>query len=212
MLRSKLFWTGFLTALLIGLLLGGFLILMPVEPLMKVIFVILGVIIVATAVPALVFGGAHLDTKFGKTSFFFSLVSLILGVIMIFWHNSLLTVVLGGFLLVFPIVNIVMKREHLQQAKRELPKMIVGVVLLLVGPAKTLELLFDVAGWSVIALSVIWAIFTVIYTLVQQKKHAQRTGNRTFVDRNGDGTIDAVFVDTTGDGEPDTEVNYKDNQ
>ena len=210
MLKSKYFWITLITAVVIGALLGVLLILMPTELLMKIVFVIMGMIIVATSVPALVFGASHMNERFGKTSFVFALLSLVLGVVMIFWHNSLLSLVLGAFLIAFPIVNIVMAEEHLQQLKKELPKMIVGVVLLLVGPAKTLEILFDVAGWSVIALTVAWALYTVISTAVRESKTVHQTGNRTFVDRNGDGTIDAVFVDTTGDCRPDPEVDYKD--
>ena len=82
--------------------------------------------------------------------------------------------------------------------------MILGVVLLVVGPAETLGILFDVAGTIILVLSVVIALVM----LARAKRYSNKTGGRIFADTDGDGTIDTVFVDTTGDGKPDLGVDY----
>ena len=41
------------------------------------------------------------------------------------------------------------------------------------------------------------------------KKSQNVTGNRVFVDTDGNGTIDTIYVDTDGNGEVDTATDYK---
>ena len=81
------------------------------------------------------------------------------------------------------------------------------MVLLLVGPAKALNLVFDIAGWVVLALTAVY-IVTILLGQRIASKHVDKTGNRIFVDTTGDGKIDTVYVDTTGDGKADTAAKY----
>ena len=80
-----------------------------------------------------------------------------------------------------------------------------GIVLLVLGPAKTIDVLFDVAGIGVIILSIVYLIS--MYRLV--KKSQNVTGARVFVDTDGNGTIDTVYVDTDGNGKADTATRYR---
>ena len=50
-----------------------------------------------------------------------------------------------------------------------------------------------------------------VFFKVRRAAQVRVSGGRghLFVDKDGDGTVDAVFVDTTGDGKPDTEVEYR---
>lgn len=208
---AKGFWSFLLTVSLIGVLIGVLLIAIPTEFLIKLAFILLGIITLISAIPELASGLVNLSSREGKLSLVFSLISIAVGILMIFWHNSLLMVILGVYFLVFPLVEIIVAHDRKAALKRELPRMILGVVLLIVGPARTLAFLFDVAGWVVLALTAIYAIASAIVFLRRQKKSEQVTGSRIFVDQNGDGSIDSVIVDTTGDGKPDTERTYRGN-
>jgi hypothetical protein len=73
------------------------------------------------------------------------------------------------------------------------------------GPANTIDILFDIAGIGVIVLSIVYLIS--MYVVV--KKSQNTIGARVFVDEDGNGTIDAVYVDTDGNGEADTATHYK---
>ena len=139
-----------------------------------------------------------------------SLISIAVGVLMIFWHASLLMLILGIYMIVLPIVQILLSRDKLLRLRTELPKLIVGIVLVLIGPAKALDVVFDISGWIVLALTAIY-VTVMLVGLGKASQSAQATGNRIFVDTTGDGKVDTVYVDTTGDGKPDTATQYREN-
>ena len=124
---------------------------------------------------------------------------------MLFWHSSVLLVAVGILMIVQPIIAIVNAPDRQARLKAELPKLIIGVILVLLGPAKAIDILFDVAGVGLIVSSILYLIWS--YRLI--KKTQNVTGNRVFVDEDGNGTIDAIYVDTDGNGEADTATDYK---
>lgn len=209
---AQSFLTGVIVFALIGVLLGVLLILLPISFLLNIVFVVMGVVTILYSIPGIAAGLAHIDTRAGRASLTLSLLSLVVGVLLIFWHNNLLMVILGVYFILFPLMEILLSKNKTAQLKSELPKMILGVVLLLVGPAKTLGVLFDIAGWVVIALTVIYSLVTLIGYYGRRSRHKNITGNRVFVDTTGDGKIDTVYMDTNGDGTPDTAQRYRDDK
>ena len=193
---------------LFGLLIGILLIALNADFLLNVVFVVMGVITILYNIPGIALGLTGIRTRFGVVSLIFSLVSVAIGLLMIFWHTGVLMVVLGVYMIVFPLVQILLAKEKLLQLKVELPKLIVGVVLLLIGPARAIGTVLDLAGWIVLVLTAVY----VIVVLVGQSRvdrHVDKTGTRVFVDTTGDGKIDAVYVDTTGDGKVDSSTPYR---
>lgn len=192
----------------LGVLLGALLLAVNPDFILKILFVVMGVITVLSALPGLLVG---LSTgRTGRLSLIISLFSIVIGLLMIFWHSSLLMILVGVYLLVFPLVEILVAKDRSTRFQSELPKMIVGVILLLIGPAKALDVMLDVAGIGVIVLSVLYVLFSCLSDIGKQTKKEATTGNRIFVDTTGDGRVDTVYVDTTGDGKPDTAKRYRD--
>ena len=205
--------TSLVTILVIGalgILLGALLLAIDPAFLLKVLFVVMGIVTVFSAIPGLLVGIASFKGNAGKISLIVSLISILIGILMIFWHSSILMVVLGIYLLVFPLVEILASRDKAVRLKSELPKMIVGLVLILVGPAKTLDVMLDVEGVGVIVFSILYIVLSLLTGVRSQAKKEATTGNRIFVDTTGDGKVDTVYVDTTGDGQPDTAKRYRD--
>lgn len=192
---NQFFWTQLLTIALVGGLLGLLLILLSTDLLMKIIFVFLGAFTIFTAIPSLVIGLTFPHEQVGKLSLFSSIISMVMGILLIFWHNTILMVVIGVYFLLFPMLEILLAKDRMRQFKSEIPKLIVGIVMLVFGPAETLDLLFDVVGWIVLGLTAIAMLITVISFVKHRKKVDQTTSDRVFVDYDGDGTIDAVYVD-----------------
>jgi hypothetical protein len=192
-----------------GLIIGLLLLLIPTDFLLKLIFVVMGVITVLSSIPGLVAGAATFSTGAGKLSVIVSLISAIVGFLMIFNHNDILMIVLGVYMIALPILNVILAKDHLAQFKAELPKLIIGLLLVILGPAKTLDTLFRVAGWVVIAFTVLSSVAVFFKVKRAARVHISSGRGHLFVDKDGDGTVDAVFVDTTGDGKPDTEVEYR---
>ena len=204
-LRASLIWFA-----LFGVLAGLLLILMPTDSLLKIIFVVVGIITILYNIPGLTAGLTHLDTGAGKLSLILSLISVAIGFLMIFYHSTVLMVILGIYLIILPLVQLIVSKDRASQLKVELPKIILGVILLIIGPAKALGILFDVAGWVILVLSVVYAVISLVTRAGKKAKYENTTGSRVFVDTTGDGKIDPVYVDTTGVGKPDTAKRYRD--
>jgi hypothetical protein len=192
----------------IGAVLGLLLILIPVGFLLKLVFTVMGIVTVLSNLPGLAQGIGTFSTPMGKVSLISSAIAILIGCLMIFWDSGVLMIVLGVYMILLPLINVLLSKNPRAQIKAELPKLILGVVLVLLGPAGTFELLFDIAGWCVIALSV----FYVITVYLTMRKHQNTPGTRVFVDTDGNGIVDTVYVDTTGDGKADTATNYKEEQ
>ncbi len=209
---QKLFGTGVLVFSLLGLLAGILLIALPVELLLRIVFVIVGVITVVCNLPMVFAGLSNLGSRSGQVSLVLSLISVVFGVLMIFFHSTVLVILVGVYLLILPLVEILIAKERGAQLRAELPKLILGVVLVVVGPARGASILFDVAGWIIVLLTAVYFVSMLISYLIRQKKAEAQTGNRTFVDTTGDGKIDTVYTDIDGDGKPDTKRRYREDK
>ena len=196
---------------LFGRLVGILLIALNADFLLNIVFVIMGGITIVYNIPGIAIGLMSVRTRIGAVSLILSLVSVAIGFLMIFWHTGILMVVLGVYMIVLPVIQILLAKEKLLRLKVELPKLIIGVVLLLIGPAKTIETVLDLAGWIVLALT---AVYVVVVLIGQGRvsRHIDKTGTRIFVDTTGDGKIDAVYVDTTGDGTVDSATAYREDK
>ena len=196
----------------LGLLTGMLLILISTDFLIKVIFIVMGILTVVYNIPGFVAGLVSIQTRTGLVTMLLSAVSIATGLIMIFWHSELLMLFLGAYMVIFPLVEILLSEDKVQRLKTELPKLIIGIVLLLVGPSKVMNVMFDVAGWIVIGLTAIYVLI-MLFTMMKKSNQANmKTGNRIFADTTGDGKIDTVYHDTNGDGTPDTATKYNEDK
>ncbi len=189
----------------IGILIGLLLIVIPVGFLLDVVFFIMGIATIVVSLPALISLLPLRHTRVGSVSLVCTALLVIAGFLMLFWHSSVLLIIVGVVMIAQPILSIVSATGRQARLKAELPKLIIGVVLLLLGPANAIDVLFDVAGVGLIVLSIIYLI--AMYVVL--KKSQNVTGNRVFVDTDGNGTIDTVYVDTDGNGEVDTATDYR---
>jgi hypothetical protein len=189
----------------IGALIGLLLIVIPVGLLLDLVFFIMGIETIVVSLPALISLLSLHDTKVGRVSIVCTALMVAAGFLMLFWHSSVLLIIVGVVMIAQPVISIVSAQDKSARLKAELPKLIIGIVLVLLGPANAIDILFDIAGVGLIVLSILYLIWT--YRLV--KKAQDVIGNRVFVDEDGNGTIDAVYVDTDGNGEADTATDYK---
>ena len=194
-----------LTVAGIGALIGLLLIVIPVGFLLDVVFFIMGIVTIVVSLPALISLLPLRHTKVGSVSLVCTALMVVAGFLMLFWHSSILLIVVGIVMIAQPILVIANATDKQARLKTEAPKLIIGVILLLLGPAKTIDVLFDIAGVGLIVLSIIYLV--AMYVVI--KKSQNVTGNRVFVDTDGNGTIDTIYVDTDGNGEVDTATDYK---
>ena len=149
-----------LTTGILGILLGALLVFVDFAKVIDVLFIIIGIIILICNLPAFIFSLTS-GNKAGLISTLFPIAAAIL---MIFWHQSLLFYILGIYLLVLPLCRVLLSNNMKFTLRLELPRMIVGALLLLIGPGTAFNVLFDVAGYIVIAFSVLYIIYGIIRT------------------------------------------------
>ncbi len=205
--NMKSAYAGVATVAVLGLLAGILLLTVPFAWILSLIFVVLGIFTVISALPGVITGVRSVETGAGKFLLITSLLELAVGLLLIFWHNSILMLAVGIYLVVLPLLEIFTAQDRNAAFRAALPQLILGVLLLLVGPANALEWLLRVAGVTVLILTVL----AVIFMTVAIQKRQNTPGGRIFADTDGDGTIDTVYVDTTGDGEADTATSYREN-
>ena len=189
----------------IGILLGLLLIIIPVGFLLDVVFFFMGIATIVVSLPALFSLLPLRHTKVGRISLICTAFMVFAGFLMLFWHSNILLVAVGVVMIVQPIIAIVNDADRQARLKSELPKLIIGVILILLGPANAVDVLFDIAGVGLIVLSILYLFWW--YRMV--KKAQNVVGSRIFVDEDGNGTIDTVYVDTDGNGKADTATNYR---
>ena len=96
-----------LTVAGIGVLIGLLLILIPVDFLLDVVFFIMGIVTIAVSLPALISLLPLHNTGVGKVSLICTALTVLAGFLMLFWHSSVLLIIVGVVMIVQPILSII---------------------------------------------------------------------------------------------------------
>ncbi|MBE6600284.1 MAG: hypothetical protein E7640_03700 [Ruminococcaceae bacterium] len=174
-------------SLIIGVLLGTVLVVLSsVLSFSDLLFwglVIVGIITIISNVPELVHGIMNIKNPTGIVDLIFSAIGIVLGFMMIFMQGTIVTVIVAIYLIIFPIIRVIISRKGWKnQISDEWVKILIGVLLLAFLPALTnaandvFGLILLIAGWVVIAISVIlFAISLVAYISVLKKAPKDNT-------------------------------------
>ena len=172
-------------SILVGVLLlvlGGILTPDTVANIIKWGLIIYGILIIIGNVPGLISGIANVNKPAGVFDLVCSILGVGLGVALIFYQGSILVALVAVYLIVFPVIRVCLAGEKMEQFKRELLRMILGVVLLvflpsLVGAAFTLvHLLLVIGGWVVIALSALFGVIEIVRVAMAKEIDAPENG------------------------------------
>ena len=192
---------GILFALLVGVI-------------FDIILIVCGIFTLLSSIPQLIGAIKELSEK-KKIAIFdliTSLITLAVGIMLIFYRNMVVMLIIGAYLVAFPIIRTLVAKNKFDQLKRELFSIILGAVLMLVAPGFLLSVLGTVAGGVIIVLSVVYMVIGVLSYFKAKKIVESTEGSRVFVDTDGNGTVDTIYVDTTNDGVFDTEIKIKEDE
>ncbi|MBQ9780452.1 MAG: hypothetical protein IJW00_05865 [Clostridia bacterium] len=179
-------------SMIIGILVGVVLVVIgsviKAETLVWLALVIWGVIIIIGNVPGLIYSIANIKSKGAVFDLIISVIGVLLGVGLIISQNQVITVILAAYMIVFPVIRIVLaKANWAEQLKRELLRIILGVVLLIFGGTllgvgyTILNLILKVIGWVVIGITVVLGIVEII--LIATKKE-EKSDEPIYVEHN----------------------------
>lgn len=173
-------------SILVGVLLlvlGSILTPDTVANIIKWGLIIYGILIIIGNVPGLISGIANVKKPAGVFDLICSILGVGLGVALIFYQGSILVALVAVYLIVFPVIRVCLAGQKMEQFKRELLRMILGVVLLvflpsLVGAAFTLvHLLLVIGGWVVIALSALFGVIEIVRIAMAKEIKAPESGH-----------------------------------
>lgn len=74
-----------------------------------------------------------MDYRKNKTYMYDGFIDIVIGILIMFVHNFIVTIFLGLIFVLFPIIRIVKSDEPMHTFKRELPLLIIGLVIALSG-------------------------------------------------------------------------------
>lgn len=178
---------GILVGVLL-LVLGGILTPETVAKIINIGLIIYGIFIIIGNIPGLVSGIANIHKADGVFDLIASVVGIALGVAMIFYQGTLLVTLVAVYLIIFPIVRVLLASDKGEQLKRELVRIVLGVVLLIFVPAlvnaafTVVHLLLLIAGWAVIVLSALFGVIEIVRIATAKEIPAKAEGDRVYVE------------------------------
>ena len=123
------------------------------EAMVEIVFSIIGIgIIASNLLPFIIAFKSMKYEKMYVVDFICSLISIVIGVLFIFEHTWIISLICGIFLVIIPIVRIIASANKMLELKRQLPLFIVAILMF-----------FNIASTILkIALIVIGAILAVL--------------------------------------------------
>lgn len=173
-------------SILVGVLLlvlGGILTPDTVANIIKWGLIIYGILIIIGNVPGLISGIANVQKPAGVFDLICSILGVGLGVALIFYQGSILVALVAVYLIVFPLIRVLMASKKAEQLKRELLRIVLGVLLLVFVPNWTeaisniLQILFFVCGGAVILLSLTFGIIEIVRVAMAKEIDAPENGH-----------------------------------
>lgn len=129
---------------------------------------------------------SQVDKKF-QIDLISALISVVLGVLLIVLPGVVLSILLACWFIIMPIIRIVLHKDHLAQFKREIPYLVVGLILAVFSFSFISSVAVKVLG----ALILVGAISSCFYFIVNYRK-IKKNENDIIGDDN---IIDADYKD-----------------
>lgn len=162
---SKLEFKRTLFSALIQLIIGVLLFFLKLENTIGFFTIMFGIyFIVVSAIRLLIMNGDK--TIYGQYTFVSAIVYLILGILLVVFQTTIVSIIAAIFLVILPIIRIILSNDKMEMLKREVFNLVIGVFVLLFGFAPIIVVVRYVAGTIVI----LFAIFNLISAILVYNK------------------------------------------
>ena len=135
------------------------------EAMVEIVFSIIGIgIIASNLLPFIIAFKSMKYEKMYVLDFICSLISIVIGVLFIFEHTWIISLVCGIFLVIIPIVRIIASANKMLELKRQLPLFIVAILMFFNIASTILKIALIVIGAILAVLGVINLIMELVYS------------------------------------------------
>ena len=178
-----------LISTIITLLIGIWLILTDYNKVINYIYFVVGSGLILTGVYRVLL----LDYNKNKTYLYDGIINIVIGILLMFVHNFAITLLLGLFFVIFPIIRIGQSSSPKNTFKRELPFLIIGLVIALSG-----DLLANIFVKILGALFILFSVYLFISIFTDKITIIKFSSTRTRPDPQRDNIIDVDYEERDG--------------
>ncbi len=137
----------------------------------RIIFAGFGIFIIINALPGLFALNYAISEKEKTTSIIISIIMIVVGMFLIIYPHTIAYIISGCFLIVLPLYRILTSKNHMETFKKELVKLIAGVLLIICGIGTITSIILYILGGTIIVLSVIYMIYNIVLYIQINKKN-----------------------------------------
>lgn len=146
---------------IIGIIAGALLLSINAQGVLSVMMLLIGLLIAFTNIIKLM-SIKYLAGSAKSIVAFTSVLGIALGILLIIFRNTALTVLIGVYLVALPLIDVLRSKYKSEQLRAGIPSVIAGVALILIGPGRAISLVLSVAGVALIIASIIYMIVSVL--------------------------------------------------
>ena len=167
---------------LLGILLGVLLIFSDAEKLLQLVFGAIAIYLFFLAIPSLIFISKEENSKEKTKIITISITMIVIGTILLIYPTTIATIIAGTFLLIIPIYNIVTSKDKKFALKKELVKLILGLVLILCGVGSIVQVVLYIIGGLIVLVSLYYLIYNIVIYFRNIRKHKRFNEENEVID------------------------------
>ena len=149
----------------LGLILGLILLTVSGAGILWAVCKLLGVFFIIINMPRIFIASIGLSALWGKMELVCSVIGVVVGCIILFLPavaQSMGLIVAGIWFLVLPLFDIIKSPNRSEQLKMELPKLILGAMIIAIGPVSAFDLVLKIIGAAILICSLVLITLAII--------------------------------------------------
>lgn len=166
---------------IIGFIFGILLCFANAERFIKTILICIGIFVILMAIPGLLVT-QYMNEKEKNESVITSIITIIIGALLVFFPSQVIYFIVGALLIVFPIIRILSSSNKNESLKKELVKIVLGSVVLLCGFGVIFKIILIVIGVALIILSLLYFIYSIINLIKLNKNNKGNSKENDVID------------------------------
>ena len=147
---------------LLGIVIGLLFCVADPEQFLKFIFIAVGIFIILNFIPLLLTSIVLEQGKEKTILLIYCFIEMTVGLLLIIYPNTIAYIIAGAFLIVLPIARIVFSKDHLEVFKKELIKLVLGVILIACGVSAAMQIVLYIIGGIIILASLSYMVYNIV--------------------------------------------------
>ena len=141
-----------------------FLLLTPYAgDIVDVLIIALGLVTVLLNLLPLCFSLRHIKVRGEWVYLLLSLAGILLGVALMLLREKVLLLIVGIFSVILPIVRVLLAHIKKEQFRRELPRVLAGLLMIVIVVARVEELAFTITAIACFSVSALYLLFRLLW-------------------------------------------------